>query len=64
MKTKNFPEKRNIRRKGALERFLNPREIKNPDEPERRKEMIKNTKAKIVDSAIDVKTKKYRGKRN
>ena len=63
MKTKNFPERQNIRRKAALQRFLNPKEIKNPDNPEARDIMIENTKWKIMDNMRDVKTKKDRGKR-
>jgi len=61
MKPKNFPERQNVRRKAALQRFLNPKEIKNPDNPEARNEMIINTKAKIIDNMRDVKSKKYRG---
>jgi len=62
MKPINFPERQNIRRKAALQRFLNPKEIKNPDNPEARNEMIVNTKAKIIDNMRDVKSKKDRGK--
>ena len=58
MKTKNFPERKNIRRKTALQGFLNPKEIKNPDKPERRDKIIANTKAKIVDNARDIRSKK------
>ena len=58
MKPKNFPERKNVRRKAALQRFLNPKEIKNPEHPERRDEMIANTKAKIVTDARGVKSKK------
>ena len=58
MKVKNFPERKNVRRKAALQRFLNPKEIKNPDKPERREEMIANTKAKIVSDAIHIRSKR------
>lgn len=61
MKTKNFPERKNIRRKAALQRFLNPKEIKNPENPERRVEMIANTRSKIIDDAYGIRSKK-RGK--
>jgi len=63
VKPKNFPERKNIRRKAALQRFLNPKEIKNPEHPERRATMIANTKAKIIDNARNVKPKIYRGKK-
>lgn len=62
MKTKNFPERKNQRRKAALHRFLNPKEIKNPDYPKRRDEMIANTRAKIIDDASGIKSKKVQGR--
>ncbi len=49
MKPKNFPERKNQRRLRALER-LDPKT-----------EVYKNTKAKLVIDARDIRTKKRRG---
>lgn len=59
MKTGNFPERKNRRRKRALEQ-LKAQAKKNPS-----KELtiiIQNTEAKIVEDAFSVRTKKDRGK--
>lgn len=59
MKPGNFPERKNKRRKRALEQ-LKAQAKKNPS-----KELttiIENTEAKIVEDAYSVKTKKDRGK--
>ena len=59
MRTKNFPEKKNERRKKALEN-LKKYALENPSTS--LEKAIKNTEDKIVQSAISVKTKIRRSK--
>ena len=62
MKVKNFPERKNIRRKAALQRLQNIKTMKSEDNTYWLERAIANTKAKIVDDARGVKSKKPRGK--
>ena len=59
MKQKNFPERKNKRRKKALEN-LKKRAMKAPST--HLEKIIENTESKIVESAIMVRTKIHRGK--
>ena len=63
MKVKNFPERVNIRRKAALLRLQNIKTMKSTDDTLWLEKAIANTKAKIVDDASGIKSKKFRGKR-
>ena len=59
MKQKNFPERKNQRRKKALEN-LKKYAMKAPST--HLEGIIKNTEDKIVESAVTVKTKIHRNK--
>lgn len=62
MLPRNFPERKNQRRKAALER-LERAEKQRPNKSFGLEIAIKNTKAKIVDNALGVKSKKPRSKK-
>ena len=59
MKPKNFPERKNQRRKRALK---NLKANAKKNDLSNLKRAIKNTEAKIIDNARGVKTKKMRTK--
>lgn len=59
MRPKNFPERKNQRRKRALENLK--AYAKKNDSPNLKK-AIKNTEAKITENVISVRTKKMRTK--
>jgi len=59
MKPKNFPERKNQRRKKALENLKNY--AKKNDSPNL-KRAIKDTEDKIINDVRGIKTKKARGK--
>lgn len=59
MRTENFPERKNERRKKALG---NLKAYAKRNRSANLKRAIKDTEAKIVDSAREIRTKIYRGK--
>ena len=59
MRPKNFPERKNQRRKRALE---NLKAYAKKNDSSNLKKAIKNTEAKITENVISVRTKKMRTK--
>jgi len=58
MKTGNFPNKKNDRRRRALERL--DKQLKDTNDPEKKrciKEVIGNTKTNLIDNARNTRTK-------
>jgi len=66
MKTKNFPEKKNVRRQNALARLLTSHRAKQVDPKSGRildtitRKEVETLQSRIVDTSRDIRTKKRR----